>query len=361
MNLAYDGHIFRWQRVGGVSRYFREIISRLPPDWSPTILGEADPRNLPQHPHLVASGMSTMRPRSLSQPLKTWWWKKHHLKRARLFHPTYYGLTGGMRYDEIPCPVVVTVHDLIAATYPQLEDSAAGTMRAMRESLSCAAHAICVSRATERDLLEHFPHIAGKTSVIYHGTSFAVATAPPPNTIFETPTFLFVGRRATYKNFPLLLRAFAKACQSHSTMRLCAAGGPLSEEEKWQIHFLGISDRIDSAPFPSEEKLAQLYRSSVALLYPSRHEGFGIPPLEAMACGTLAVTSNTTSLPEVVGDAGIMLDPTDESAWTECMLAIARNAIARTELLERGRRRAIELSWEASAAAHVVQYERLGS
>lgn len=359
MNLAYDGHIFRWQKVGGVSRYFREVIARLPPDWAPTILGEDDPRNLPPHPRLVASGLSVIRPRRLTQPLKTLWWERRHLARARLFHPTYYNLTGGLRYDRIKCPVVVTVHDLIAASYPQLEDNAAVTLRDMRDALARADHAICVSQATERDLLAHFPRMAGRTTVIYHGTSFRVTDTPPPPGIFEAPTFLFVGRRATYKNFASLLRAFAKACQSHPTIRLCAAGSPLTEEEKWQIHFLGLAPRVDSVAYPSEEKLEQLYRSSVALLYPSRHEGFGIPPLEAMACGTLAITSNTTSLPEVVGDAGILLDPADEDTWTDCVLAVARQQVARADLVARGRRRATELSWDASARRHVETYQRL--
>ncbi|MBL9188079.1 MAG: glycosyltransferase family 4 protein [Opitutaceae bacterium] len=359
MQVAYDGHIFRWQKVGGVSRYFREVISRLPRDWTPAILGEAAPQNLPAHPRLIASGLSSLRPRSLSQPLKVRWWEQRHLSRAQVFHPTYYGLTGGLSYARIKCPVVVTVHDLISATYPQLEDDGAATTQGMRMALDRADHAICVSRATERDLLTHFPHMAGKTSVIYHGTSFEVVREAAPPSIFEVPVFLFVGRRSTYKNFALLLRAFARACQSHPTMRLCAAGGPLTEEEKWQIHFLGISGRVDAVAYPSEEKLEQLYQGSVALLYPSRHEGFGIPALEAMACGTLAVTANTTSLPEVVGDAGIMLDPADEAAWTDCMLAIATDKVRRSELLERGRRRATEFSWEATAAKHAAEYRRL--
>lgn len=359
MNIAYDGHIFRWQKVGGISRYFREVIAHLPTDWTPTILGESDPANLPAHPRLVASGMSSLRPRSVSQPLKRLWWKHHHLARAQLFHPTYYGLTGGLAYEDLRCPLVVTVHDLIAAIYPQLEDSAAATFAAMKEALARAAHAICVSHATERHLLEYFPHMAGKTSVIHHGTSFPVRQDAQPPAIFERPVFLFVGNRATYKNFALVLRAFAQACQSHPTIRLCAAGRPLSEEEKWQIHFLGISERVDSAPFPSEEKLAQLYRDSVALLYPSRHEGFGIPPLEAMACGTLAITADNTSLPEVVRDAGIMLDAADEAAWSDVILAVARQQVDRGGLLARGRRRATELSWVASARKHVEIYQKL--
>jgi glycosyltransferase involved in cell wall biosynthesis len=360
MRVVYDGHIFRWQQFGGISRYFREIVSHLPDDWIPIILGEDEYNLLPRHPRLVASNICSIRPRQLSQPVKRSWWSIRHLNRAKIFHPTYYTLTGGLRYRDIKSPIIITVHDLIAAAYPALEDNAEVTVRDQREAMDYASHAICVSRATERDLHEKFPRTVGKTSVIYHGSSFPVCYENQADSIFDQPIFLYVGRRETYKNFLLLLKAFANACQSHPAIRLCVAGKPLTEDERWQIHFLGVSDRVDSAPFPSEHSLRQLYRKSVALLYPSRHEGFGIPPLEAMACGTLAVTSNTTSLPEVVGDAGIMLDPTNAEIWTDCIIAIANRKVERTVLLERGRRRASQLSWEASSRLHLETYERFG-
>lgn len=359
MNVVYDGHVFRWQRVGGVSRYFREIISRLPAEWSPTILGAGNNNDLPNHPRGSFSPITSIRPRRFTQPIRRILWRRRHLERAAIFHPTYYNLTGGLRYHDIKCPVVITVHDLIAATYPHLEENSAATLRDQLEAVQFASHAICVSEYTEQDLLNKYPQLIGRTSVIYHGSSFPVCAEVQPETIFSKPTFLYVGRRATYKNFQLLLRAFSNACQLHQTIRLCAAGAAFTEEEKWQIHFLGLSSRVDEVVFPTEDSLQRLYRNSVALLYPSRHEGFGIPPLEAMACGTLAVTSNTTSLPEVVGEGGIMLDPTDESAWTECILSIANQRVPRSKIIERGRLRVTELTWDASAKAHIEVYKRL--
>lgn len=359
MNIVFDGHIFRWQQIGGVSRYFREIIQRLPTEWTPTILGEAAADRLPTHPRLRASALSPIRPRSLTQPIRRRWWDLRYLKSAQVIHPTYFNLTGGLSYPDFKCPVVITVHDMIAARYPELEDNAAPTTRDLTVAARAAEHAICVSKATEADFLERHPHLRGRTSVIYHGSSFPVVDSPAGSEIFEKPTFLFVGRRATYKNFLFLLRAFAKACSSNPHIRLCTAGAALTEEERWQIHFLGLSNRVVSHRNPSEAELQRLYRTSVALLYPSRHEGFGIPPLEAMACGTLAVTSNTTSLPEVMGDAGIMLDPTREDGWADCILSIAGQNVPRAEMLERGRRRARELTWANSAQRHAETYRKL--
>jgi glycosyltransferase involved in cell wall biosynthesis len=139
------------------------------------------------------------------------------------------------------------------------------------------------------------------------------------------------------------------------------AGKPLDDEERWQCHFLGISSRVDSSVFPDEKTLGELYRKSIALLYPSQREGFGLPPLEAMACGTVAVTSNTTSLPEVVADAGIMLDPADEGAWAECMLQIANDRIPRSQIIEKGKARAALFSWDKCAALHAAIYRQLAS
>jgi len=360
MRILYDAHIFRWQRAGGISRYFAELISRLPDEWSPTLFGlDGISDNLPRHPRLDTSTLSSIRPRRYTQPLKLAYWKRCLLGSASLAHPTYYSLTGGLKFSDFKCPVVVTVYDFIGATYPQLEAHSDVTVQCQREAILAASHVICISRFTEQDLLNRYPQVAGKTSVIHLGSSFPVCPAPQSDGIFARPTFLFVGSRSTYKNFLLLLRAFARASQSLPHIRLHVAGPPLSGEEKWEMHFLGITDKVESSVFPDENALRELYRQSVALLYPSRHEGFGIPPLEAMACGTLAVTSNTTSLPEVVGDGGIMLDPADESAWTECILQVANRQLDRGALLERGRARASQLTWERTVESHVQVYQKL--
>lgn len=362
MRIVYDGHIFRWQKTGGISRYFFEIISRLPSEWRPTVLGiEARNGNLPSHSQLEISTLSSIKPRRFTQSVKKTWWKSRYVQQAHVFHPTFYNLTGGLKFSEIQCPVVITVHDLIKAKYPHLEGDSVEAVQHQREAISHAAHLICVSKSTERDLLEFYPQTEGRTSVSYHGSSFPICSELQRDTIFEAPTFLFVGRRATYKNFRMVLGAFARACQSNRQIRLCLAGPPLNDEERWQIHFLGISDRVVASVFPRDEDLQRLYRSSVALLYPSRYEGFGIPVLEAMACGTLVLASNATSLPEVVGDAGILLDPGNERAWTDCILEVANRGLNRNELLAKGRKRAALFSWDMCAQRHIGVYAQLAS
>lgn len=355
VKIVYDGQMLRWG-AGGIARYFSEIISRLPQDSTPTVLGldQSSHASL-RHPNLRIVGRRSLRPRAL----RMLWWQKKYLGPAGVFHPTYYNLSPGLRYSDVKCPVVLTVYDLIYARYAELMENSEEVLKCMRQALERADHVVCISKATENDLLELYPLAAGKTSVIYLGSSFAPPSQLQPVANFERPTFLFVGGRAGYKNFAFLLRAFAQACQSHPGIRLAVVGSPLTPEELWQINFLGITDRLDCVSYPDDETLMRLYCGSVALLYPSRHEGFGIPALEAMACGTIAVTSNTTSLPEVVGNAGIMLDPADEDAWVDCMLLLAPGGGVREGIIEKGRKRVMQFSWARTAAQHLEIYKRL--
>ena len=125
----------------------------------------------------------------------------------------------------------------------------------------------------------------------------------------ERPYFLYVGLRYRYKNFGGLLASFARARSSLGGAALCVVGAPFSDGENKLIAELGLADAVEHYGHVSDAHLAKLYRCCVAFVYPSLYEGFGIPPLEAMSCGAPVVASNRSSLPEVVGDAGLLFDP----------------------------------------------------
>jgi glycosyltransferase involved in cell wall biosynthesis len=256
--------------------------------------------------------------------------------------------------------MVLTVYDFIYATYAKLIEGSEGVIHDQTEAIRKADHIICISKSTENNLLERFPEKQDKTSVIYPASSFGIQPLAE-QAISENSSFLFVGGRWGYKNFSFLLRVFARACESNPRIRLHVVGAPLTTEERWQIHLLGISDRVEVTVYPDEQQLINIYRSSVALVYPSLHEGFGIPPLEAMACRTLAITSNTTSLPEVMGDGGIMLDPTREADWVECILKTAKGGEERDLMIDRGLERVRMFSWEKTVKQHLEVYRRLVS
>jgi glycosyltransferase involved in cell wall biosynthesis len=362
MRILYDGRVFQMQSAGGVNRYFAEVISGLPADYYPLVTGVKNfGKHVPSHPNLQQPGFKLFRPRRFSVPLCDKWWKPRLLRQLDLFHPTYYDLTYGFSLADFHCPIVLTVHDFIYAIYRKLIEGSEGVIRDQTEAIRKADHIICISKATENELLERFPEKRGKTSVIYHGSSFEIQPPLAEQAIFEKPSFLFVGRRGGYKNFFFLLRAIAKASKTNSRIRLRVVGAPLNTEERWQIQMLGISDRVEAVTYPDEQQLISLYCSSVALVYPSLHEGFGLPPLEAMACRTLAITSNTTSLPEVMGDGGMMLDPTREVDWVECILKTAKGGGDRDLMIDRGLERVRMFSWKKTVEQHLEVYRRLVS
>jgi len=362
VKILFDGYIYRVQKAGGINRIYAEVITGLPADYHPLITGVEDfGRNVPSHPNLEQPRFKHFRPGRISVRVRERWWKPRLLDSLDLFHPTYYDLTDGFSFSDFKCPTVLTVYDFIYAIYPKLIEGAEGVIRNQTEAIRKADHIICISKATENNLLERFPEKQGKTSVIYLGSSFEIQPPLAEQAIFEKPSFLFVGGRGGYKNFSFLLRVFARACESNLRIRLQVAGAPLNTEERWQIHLLGISDRVDVTVYPDQQQLMSLYCSSVALAYPSLHEGFGIPPLEAMACRTLAITSNTTSLPEVMGDGGIMLDPTREADWVECLLKIAKGGGERDVMIERGLERVRMFSWKKTVEQHLEVYRCLVS
>jgi len=338
VRILYDGRVFQLQRAGGVRRIYAEVITGLPADYHPLITGVEDfGETVASHPNLEQPRFKYFRPGRISVQVRERWWKPRLLRQLDLFHPTYYDLTYGFSFSDFKCPMVLTVYDFINAIYAKLIEGSEGVIR------------------------ERFPKKQGKTSVIYLGSSFEIQPPLAEQAIFEKPSFLFVGGRWGYKNFSFLLRVFARACESNPRIRLHVAGAPLTTEERWQIHVLGISDRVEVTVYPDEQHLMSLYCSSVALVYPSLHEGFGLPPLEAMACRTLAITSNTTSLPEVVGNGGIMLDPTREVDWVECILKTAKGGGDRDLMIDRGLERVRMFSWKKTVEQHLEVYRRLVS
>jgi glycosyltransferase involved in cell wall biosynthesis len=360
MKILFDGRVFQFQKAGGINRYFAEIIRGLPQDWLPIVAGAREfGDNVPSHPCLRVVNPPRIRPGRFQKRFNRTFWNPYLARVAELLHPTYYDLSTDFEWSDFSCPVVVTVHDMIYARFPQQTDGAADIIRAQRESVLRANRVVCVSKSTETDLLELIPEARGKTTVIHHGCSFPPTERVAGQDLFERPTFLWVGYRGGYKNFLFLLRAFAKAASVAGGIRLQVVGPALTSEERWQMHFLGITGKVICSVYPDEPALQQLYHKSVALVYPSRYEGFGMPPLEAMACGTIAVTANTTSLPEVVGDGGIMLDPTDEAAWVDTMIKLSSPFPERAKLLERGRNRVKQFSWKECARRHLEIYRGL--
>ena len=199
------------------------------------------------------------------------------------------------------------------------------TIELKRHAILSSDRILCISENTKRDLLDRYKISEERIQVTYLATDFPHYPKNNDNSCRQSPAvpfFLYVGDRSVYyKNFFLLLQSFAKVVATHKDIYLCVAGAQFSIEENRAITEFKIQDNVLNFTFPNDYELTRLYKESIAFVYPSLYEGFGIPPLEAMACGTPVIASNTSSIPEVVGDAGLLFDP----QYTALCASIAYN------------------------------------
>jgi glycosyltransferase involved in cell wall biosynthesis len=370
MRILYDGLIYDWQAAGGINRYFANIIGGLPAEFQPSLLvNQAREVNYPSHPNLKVFEYGRRWPRveSFSYRLGLYSsrlrdrWLRDSLARHRfdIFHPTYYTLLTGRSVGSQRAPTVLTVWDMIHELFPEAMDQAGEHAELKRKAILAADRIICISENTKRDLLARYPVSEERVAVTYLASEINASRSYGPENVPERPYYLYVGSRSRYKNFDGLLRSFARTVSSRVDLALCVVGSPFTDDEERLIAELGLKKNIEHRGYTTDPHLAKLYRCSLALVYPSLYEGFGIPPLEAMSCGTVAVVSNASSLPEVVGDAGVLFDPTSCDELSEILITLAENESRRQELIEKGRKRAAEFSWDKTAAQTVEVYRSL--
>jgi glycosyltransferase involved in cell wall biosynthesis len=361
MHILYDGKIYNDQVTGGINRYFANLISRLPKSYYPTITKIYNVASqYPEHPNLKAlscrrSRLPLRRLSAASEKLRF-----QHLtaqQKFDLIHPTYYSLLTRQEVNNYSCPAVLTVHDMIHERFPKLFAPNDPTVEAKRKAILSAQAILCISENTKKDLLERYPIAEEKITITYLGSELDISFSYGPEIVPSQPYFLYVGSRYKYKNFDGMLAAFARVVSKKPDVRLCVVGAPFNSEEKQWIADLHLDDCIDHYAYASDRHLAKLYRCSVAFVYPSRYEGFGIPPLEAMACGTVAIAANTSSIPEVVGDAGLLFEPNATEDLTDIMVSLLDRPAERDRLIARGFDRAKEFSWDKTAAQTMTVYQ----
>lgn len=269
-----------------------------------------------------------------------------------------------------PCPVVITVHDLAFFRHPEMYDDRRRRYKQWvgKRSIPQAAHIIAISESTRSDLEDMFPETKERISVIHYGKSpdFHPA-AGPENRILEKydlfrPYFLFVGALQPRKNLKGLIEAYAKVVATGDLPHeLVLAGGEgwLMEDLTVYSGRFRVADRVRLLGSVSHTDMPDLYRGATALVYPSWFEGFGLPPLEAMASGTPVIAGRNTSLPEVVGDAGLLLPPDDIDALAEAMRRLATDAVRHDTLRRKGLVQAERFSWDECAAKTLAVYRRV--
>lgn len=363
MHILYDHQVFSWQRHGGISRYFFELSTRLaqsPGNAVSVFMGL----------HMNRYGLEHHQDR-----FRGFYGRQHHLsprltKAVRLlnppmfegfarrqghdlYHPTYYDLPSVPRREK----VVLTVYDMIHELFPTQFRAQDRTRRLKRRAVERANGIICLSESGKKDLMEVLNVPESKITIIPLANSLQCEVKGPR--LVAEPYILFVGNRAGYKNFDRLALAYA----SHPGLRrdfklACFGGGAFTPSERASFSQLGITPRVLAMEGP-DELLANLYAHASVFVYPSLYEGFGFPPLEAMHYGCPVLVSNTSSIPEVVGEAGLYFDPTDPEDLACQLERLVGDPALRTRQRTLGHQREQQFSWERCAEETQRFYSRV--
>ncbi len=362
VQVAFDEQIFTMQRHGGISRVFTEIASVFAngsiPDVTISPIGAPVVNEHLLHDEPLAQAMRV-------RPSRTWQWA---LTRCMLrapwrgevdiLHSTFY-LKSRMR-DYPQARHVVTVHDMIPEIFPSTRMRLRHLTNKHRYALN-ASQIICVSEATKADLLRIYGDIDTPIAVVHSGVS-AEFTKQQGNRHrpewLPEQYLLFVGKRSGYKDVATLFAAFARLVADHPELVLVlAGGGALSRTEQQQLQELGIRHRVLQQTV-GEGDMPAIYAHATVFVFPSRYEGFGLPALEAMACGTPTLLCRASALPEVGGDAARYFDPGDSATLASLIDEVLCQLTTRQSMQQLGLRRAAEFTWARTARGVADAYRQ---
>lgn len=295
----------------------------------------------------------------LPLPIQTW------TGPLDLYHATDFVLPPVMPKTR----TIVTIHDLSFVREPAI--TMPGMSRHLNtwvpHSVNRADHVIAVSEATRQDLIELYHTPPDKISVLYHGVgsefnpitdAAKLSAIRKKYHLDEVPFVLSVGTIQPRKNYRRLIQAFAHI---DPPLKLVIGGGKgwQVEEVFNEIEQLGLTDRVHFPGYIADADLPALYSAATLFIYPSLYEGFGLPALEAMACGTPVIASNQSSLPEVVGNAGLLVDPRDVGAIAASMTHLLEDANRRQELSALGLQQAARFTWPEMGAKLLNLYKKV--
>ncbi|MDQ4076560.1 MAG: glycosyltransferase family 4 protein [Chloroflexota bacterium] len=269
-----------------------------------------------------------------------------------------------------PCPVILTVHDLIGALFPGNLPPISRFYwgRWLPRTIRRADKIVAVSEHTKRDMVHLLNFLPDQIDVVYPGVSEVyrpmgdeVALAQVRQR-YQLPhdMILYVGTLEPRKGLDTLISAFGQLASTiHHDLVIAGKKGWYTDPLFRRVKELGLEQRVYFTGYVADEALPMLYNQASLFVFPSRYEGFGLPPLEAMACGVPVVYSDVASLPEVVGEAGLPVPPDDETALAAAILRVLSDETLRETMRVRGLARAATFTWEAAARRMSDIYEAM--
>ncbi|MGH2524387.1 MAG: glycosyltransferase family 4 protein [Anaerolineales bacterium] len=364
---------------GGIGRYTRELLAALAAadhdsDYRLFFASRYPPSHAQQRNHSLPPLPPNFHVRRVPVD-DVWLVRLWH--RARLALPVEW-LTGPVDLFHSPdftlpptrrgTRTLLTVHDLSFIRDPE---SAPPRLRrylntVVPRSVARAHHVLADSQATRNDLIELYGTPPEKISVLYSGVSeafrpitgeAALAAVRARYGLGQGPFVLAVGTLQPRKNYVRLIQAFHEVSHAHARLVIAGGKGWLYDSIFAEVKRLGLEGRVVFPGFVADDDLPALYSAARVLAYPSLYEGFGLPILEAMACGTPVVTSTAACLPEVAGDAALLVPPTDWAALAAALEQALTGEAVRTTLISKGLARARQFTW-ANAARQLLETYR---
>ena len=351
MNILYDPQVLTMQKYGGISRYFYEIISRLSNKEDVNISIPAifsinyyfreyhNPKSFFNSLPFKGKGMINRLnfKRYLSQ------------KKNEIIHPTYYNPYIFKRKSGI---VVSTIHDLTQEMNPELFKNDKTIFQQKEQTIRQSDMIIAISESTKKDILTYYPFVsAKKIVVIHHGNSLKKRESYTISEALNVPKhfILFTGSRAAYKNFTNFICAIESILRKNKEIMLvCTGGGDFLQDEADLFHKMNINRQIIHYN-ASDELLSYLYSKAICFVFPSLYEGFGLPILEAFDHQCPAVLSNTSSFPEIGGNAAVYFDPNDVNDMNRQIETVINDEKLRRDLVEIGNIQSAKFSWDKAA------------
>jgi glycosyltransferase involved in cell wall biosynthesis len=353
MRIRYDHQLFSLQNVGGASRYHYELLrylSTVPEVETELFLGMSgavypfqdllSPKTrVTRFPEFLQPGTPRYAVNEFLQYLVT-----AFRGTADIYHCMHCRIMPLVRARRI----VVTHQDSIYERFPVFKHTKQ-VLQARRKAFKRADAIICISEATRKDLIDFYGVNPSKTHVIHLGVA-ALPRSPTAagklRQLVRRDYLLYVGKRGHHKNFTGLLKAFRDSGLQSELDLLVLGGGPLTPEEAAQTRDFELNDQIIWVPRVSDSFLAEAYAGAKLFVYPSLWEGFGLPPLEAMAAGCAVLACDRSSIPEICRDAPFYFDPADQASFTRALLRAINDEEARERAATRGTQVASEYSWE---------------
>ena len=351
IKVYYDYQIMQMQKYGGISRYFYELLTHI----NEGTQAHADAFCFGNKNSYFEKYFN----KRIDEPKRGMGFINRFLatkkvKKYDIVHPTYYNpYLLNCKHNKL----VITVYDMIHEIFPDMFSQDDPTVENKKKMLYGADHIIAISENTKNDILNLYPDInPDKITVIYIGSNM-MPNVEKVNIKLPERFILFVGNRGAYKNFNTFMRSVKPILLEDPNLNLvCLGGGSFNEEEKELI--AEVSNQvIQMNAFDSE--LAYAYSKALCFVFPSMYEGFGIPTLEAFGCDCPVVLSNSSSLPEVGGDAAIYFDPNNEVDICDKVKQVIYDEDLREKMIEKGRAQLAKFSWDKIATETIDCYKKV--